>query len=68
MTVSNFTVYIYRDVAACDGLNNQRSVRHMSREVSSDNRKSPSETRMQTFACETAQKHQSQSIRYNSNG
>lgn len=47
MSVSNFTVYIYRDAAMCDGLNNQQSARHMSREVSvADNRKSPSETQM----------------------
>lgn len=47
MSVSNFTVYIYRDAAMCDGLNNQQSARHMSREVSvADNRNSPSETRM----------------------
>lgn len=47
MSVSNFTVYIYRDVAMCAGLNNQQSARHMTREVSvADNRKSPSETQM----------------------
>lgn len=63
MSVSNFTVYIYWDVAVCDGLNNQRSARHMSREVSvAGNHKSPSETRMKTIACETTQKHQSQSV------
>lgn len=46
-SVSNFTVYIYRDVSACDGLNNQGSACHMSREVDvADNQKSPSETRM----------------------
>lgn len=63
MSVSNFTVYIYRDVAVCDGLNNQRSARHMSRELGvAGNHKSPSETRMKTIACETTQKHQSQSV------
>lgn len=63
MSVSNFTVYIYRDVAACDGLNNQRSARHMSREVGVvGNHNSPSETGMKVFACETTQKHQSQTV------
>lgn len=47
MSVSNFTVYIYRDAAMCDGLSNQESARRVRREVGvADHRESPSETRM----------------------